>query len=143
MYYVYVHYDPATEDWVYIGHGKGSRAWYFNGGESNSARSVAHNTWCQAMCNLGYLPTEFVTVLERGLTKEQACLLEQRLIREERTAFNAIIGQGILKMTPDKVALCRQLREKGVAYGVIAKEIGLSTMAVWRALNGETKNVNG
>ena len=33
------------------------------------------------------------------------------------------------------------MRDDGESYSAIAEELGLSTMTVYRALNGQTKNV--
>ena len=46
-----------------------------------------------------------------------------------------------LKLSPDQFTLCQEMREDGMFYSQIAEEVGVSAMTVYRALNGQTKNI--
>jgi len=72
--YVYVHVHPKrTNEVVYIGRGSGSRAW------SSAGRSKAHLVWIRGWEALGYSPDQYVRVIFRGLTPEQAVKKEKDL----------------------------------------------------------------
>ena len=59
IYYTYAHVDPENiNEVVYVGHGKGSRAWMFNWGATSSNRSAEHNEWCRTQCAKGSHPTD-------------------------------------------------------------------------------------
>lgn len=42
---------------------------------------------------------------------------------------------------PDQLSKAKLLRGSGSFYHKIAEEVGVSTMTVYRALNGKTKNI--
>lgn len=140
-HYVYSHTDPRNNEIVYIGHGWKSRAWT-NGSYGTVLRSKDHVDWLEEINNEGYLPCDFVHILHRGLSKSEACQKEQDLIREIKPRFNKPLGLGNLKVNKDNFILMNNLRAKGVSYQKIAEEVGLSTMTVYRAINGGTKNVS-
>jgi DNA invertase Pin-like site-specific DNA recombinase len=89
----------------------------------------------------GFVASDWVQVLETGLDKSSACVIEQNLIRELKPTYNKPLGRHLLKLTPEHYILCEELRASGLSYYAIAEEIGLSTMTVYRALNGQTKNI--
>lgn len=136
-YYVYTHQDPNSDEVVYVGHGKGSRAWHF--GKTN--RGEDHHLWALLLFEQGFLPHEFTVIENRGLTKSDACIIEQQMIRELRPAFNKPMGLHCLKFTPELQEAARDLRVQGLSYAKIADELGLSTMTIYRGLTGGTHNV--
>jgi hypothetical protein len=65
--YVYLHFHPQRPDEiVYVGRGSGGRAW------SCDDRSTAHQVWMLEWQSLGYSPDQFVKIVARGLTPQQA-----------------------------------------------------------------------
>jgi hypothetical protein len=143
-YYVYAHKDPDTGEIVYIGHGRGSRAWHFNSYRrrtTDTSRDKEHNDWASSLIQEGFLPCDFVVVLCRNLSKSDACKVEQQLIRKQQPRFNKSLGKSLLKFNEDDVAFMHTLRMYGMSFNKIAKEMGASTMTVWRTLTGANKNV--
>lgn len=73
--YVYVHVHPQrTNEVVYVGRGSDSRAW------SSARRSKSHRVWIREWQALGYSPDQYVRVISRGLTPQQAVEKEQQLL---------------------------------------------------------------
>lgn len=140
IYYVYKHTDPRTEEVIYIGHGCRGRAW-IHGSKRTCLRSQDHLDHLESMTQDGFIPTDWVTILHSGLDKSSACQIEQTLIREICPTYNKASGKHNLKITPEIFALCKELRNDGMYYSDIANEVGVSAMTVYRALNGQTKNI--
>ena len=91
----------------------------------------------------GYIPTDWVEVTDKGLTKSDACILEQELIRKHAPTFNAAMGKKLLKLSKRSVETAKRLRlEYKLSYSKIADKLNSSTMTIWRALNGKNKNTN-
>jgi hypothetical protein len=73
--YVYVHVHPQrTDEVVYVGRGSDGRAW------SSARRSKAHLVWIREWQARGYSPDQYVRIVSRGLTPQQAVKLEERLL---------------------------------------------------------------
>jgi len=89
----------------------------------------------------GFVPSDWVSLHNVGLTKSDACAEEQRLIRQLKPLYNKPQGKKALKLTPEQYTLCLQMRQDGMFYHKIADETGVSTMTVYRALNNQTKNI--
>ena len=130
---------------VYVGHGTNERAWRCTTlNEQKTAnyghRSSDHTAWCQDLIRRGWLPSDWVQIVERNLDKSAACIEEQRLVRLYRPKFNQPLGEKLLKIKGEILSEAKRLREQGLSYLDIGREIGFSTMAIWRALNGKNKN---
>ena len=95
----------------------------------------------EALTQKGLVATDWVELLATGLTKKEACQLEQSLIRSHGPLYNKPNGKHLLRMTPDKMRQCKELREQGLSYSQVADATQVSTMTVYRALNGQTKNI--
>ena len=147
IHYVYQHVHPETRETVYVGHGCKSRAWIM--GTSLKAvgkyghRKVDHQEWLEARTAEGYVATDWVVILAQGLSKKEACSLEQEYIRKITPVYNDLLGLKLLKLSADVVVIAHRLRDTGLSYKNIAEELQSSTMTVWRALNGKNKNSNG
>ena len=78
-HYVYIHFHPQHPDEencvVYVGVGTDRRAW------SRRERSDDHSHWMRDWQDLGYTPDQFVKVVRRKMTKEQALKFERQLIK--------------------------------------------------------------
>lgn len=94
-----------------------------------------------SLIDAGYLPTDIVEVIQKGLTKKQACVIEQSYIRQVRPYFNKPQGRSLLKLNEEALHQARALRTEGMFYKDIAEILNVSTMTIYRALNGQTKNL--
>jgi len=140
IYYVYKHIDPRTKELLYIGHGCRGRAW-IHGSRKTCLRSQEHLDHLEEMTHDGFTPDDWVFIQHRKMTKSNACRLENELIRQLNPKYNKPQGKHLLKITPETYELCSLLRQEGLYYNQIADEVGVSTMTVYRALNGQTKNI--
>lgn len=140
IYYVYKHIDPRDRSLLYIGHGCRGRAWT-HGSDKTVLRSQEHLAHLEDMTYEGYLPKDWVEIHKSGLSKSDACKEEQKLIRIFKSKYNKPQGKHLLKLTPEQYNLCVEMREGGMFYHQIADEVGVSPMTVYRALNGQTKNI--
>lgn len=132
-YYVYFHRDPQTHEIVYVGHGCGARAWLSN----EPFRSVLHSEYLGMLENTGYTPDTWVEIVDKGLTKEDACVLERRYIKKYKPEYNKIQGASLLKVTPEILEEAHTLRNSGWSYRKIADNFDLATMTIHRAMNGK------
>ena len=146
IHYVYHHMDPVTKELVYIGHGCKSRAWIMGTSIASVGkyghRKEPHQEWLERLTNEGFTPADWVVILFQNLTKSKACQLEQDLIRRHTPRFNSPLGKKQLILSAEDVTFAKDLREEGMSYYNVAKELGVSTMCLWRAINGKNKNAN-
>ena len=140
IHYVYQHKDPRSGEVIYVGHGSRGRAWT-HGSKHTVLRSQEHLDHLEGMTQCGFVPSDWVSILHSGLTKSDACAIEQDLIRKMKPRYNKPQGKSALKMTPEQYQLAQEMREDGKFYHQIANEVGVSPMTVYRALNGQTKNI--
>jgi len=140
IYYVYNHVDPRDGSLLYIGHGCRGRAW-IHGSKKTCLRSQDHLNHLESMTRDGFVATDWVSIIVQGISKKDAAKYEQELIRDTEPTYNMPQGKHLLKVTPEIYKLCKELRDDGLYYSQIADEVGLSAMTVYRALNGQTKNI--
>lgn len=143
IHYVYYHKHPESGKILYVGHGRNERAWRCT--TSGDSKHYGHRSaeYSELLLDLqlrGYIPTDWVRVYKRGLTKAEACALEQKITHEFKPEFNKPLGLTNLKIKGELLRKARELRESGMFYSDISKQLNISTMAVWRALNGKNKN---
>lgn len=143
VHYVYLHRHPNTDEVLYVGSGRNERA--YRSTTTGDSRLYGHRSKEHAMVLKelqleGYLPTDWVEILAKQLTKSEACVIEQEHIRELRPRFNRPAGQKLLKMKDGLLEQAVKLRSEGLFYHQIAEKLEISTMAVWRGLNGKNKN---
>jgi len=99
--YVYEHFHPQqTSQVVYVGRGSGSRAW------SSEGRSQGHMVWMREWQCLGYSPDQYVRIVFRKLTPQQAIEKEKQLLalHTQRGAllFNDALNQGQVRQHRNK-----------------------------------------
>lgn len=140
IYYVYKHVDPRSDELLYIGHGARGRAWT-NGSKKTALRSQDHLAHLESMTYEGFIPSDWVQIVQQGISKKDACIIEQALIRELNPTYNLPQGKSLLKMDDEKLKRSRGLKDFRTSYAEIALIIGVSPMTVYRALNGQTKNL--
>ena len=135
-YYVYKHIDRWDRGGtiIYVGHGTGARAWTCNLPHRDEEHAKALHEFMQR----GEIPSDWVQIEKKGLTKQEACELERRLIRMFRPRFNKVQGAALLKVTPELLEQAFELREKGLSYSKIAEELALGTMTIHRAMAGKS-----
>lgn len=79
IYYVYIYSDPVTNVPFYVGYGKGNRCQYHI---KEAQRNVTHNSYklnkIRSILLEGALPA--IQKIDSGLSKQQACELEEFLI---------------------------------------------------------------
>lgn len=138
IYYVYKHIDPETREVMYIGKGSKGRAWYFG---HESGRSEEHNSYLMTLTYRGYTAEAFVEIISSQLTEEEAFKLESALLEDHfnRPKYNSKKDHSC-KLTQEVIDHIFKLRGIGFSYDKIAKEVGFSTMTVYRAYTGQTKN---
>jgi len=140
IHYVYKHVDPRDGKLLYIGHGSRGRAWT-HGSDKTVLRSQEHLSHLEEMTQDGFVASDWVEMVYSGLDKSDACLKEQELIRQLNPLYNKPQGKKVLKLTPEQYSLCLQMRQDGLFYHQIADEMNVSPMTIYRALNGQTKNI--
>jgi len=136
IFYTYSHFDPHTKEIVYIGYGSGGRAWNC-GSNFSTDRGQPHYQWFDSWFEQGFTPDQMVEILNKGLTASEALEQETALIRKFRPIFNKTIRKTSLKANPEKYYKALNLREQGLSYNKIGKEIGLSTMTTYNCLNNK------
>lgn len=144
-YYVYQHIDPDTHLVIYIGHGRGKRAYetettFVKRRGAYGHRSMEHSEFLQSLLKRGYLPHEWCDFPFRSLSKEEAARKESGLILLTKPKFNQAYGLKQCKFNKTDLQAIFGLREMGVSYENIAKEFNVSAMTVYRAVSGKSKN---
>lgn len=145
MKYVYRHVDPRTKEVRYVGQGVKGRAWACGSCTAESGRrgnrTREHTAWIDELLSLGYTPGDFVEILRKGLSNEEAKECEAREIEKYDwfRLFNRYTGHVSLKMTPEKLARAKVMRADGASYAAIAAALGMHTQTVWRGLTNRTK----
>lgn len=99
--YVYLHRCPETDEVFYCGHGTKARAWRCDTYESPTRcghRSKKHSDFLNSLMVKGFCPDDWVEIVDKGLSKKDACLLERMLICYYEPRFNKKQGQALLKL---------------------------------------------
>lgn len=146
-YYVYKHIDPVTEEIFYIGKGSMGRAWACgksNNTKSNKGmRSLKHYLWMQDLTKKGFTPADWVVIVDQKLTNKEALNLEAKLVNtfyNPKQLFNITdTSNRCTALNKEKLNKAITLRQNKISYEKIAEKLNVSTMTVYRALNGITK----
>ncbi len=127
LYYVYIHACPVTGEVLYIGHGTGARAWNYR---EYSSRSSEHESVLSKLFAEGFLPTDWVIIHEKGLSKADAIEIEQRLIKGSSPRFNKAhkpmyqVNRKVSKTGKEICKFAHMLHEMGYGYQRIAFLMG-------------------
>lgn len=144
QYYVYKHVDPETKELMYVGMGKGSRAYATKTVKVKQAayghRSPEHAFHLEALLKDGYLPHEWIEFVERSLTKRQALKIEKELVNKLKPFYNRKFGIKNLKFDLEGIRKMKELRDQGLSYKNIGKQMKCSTMVAYRILNNQSPN---
>src|SRR5215213_7390512 len=90
---MYIHKDPTVEDEtiVYVGKGCGGRAWDVT---RNRNGHPEHQKWMTSLMDEGYIPSDWVEVLARGMTEQEAFTMETTFLHKHGTTiFNRQSGE--------------------------------------------------
>lgn len=126
-YYVYQHIDPSTGEIVYVGMGSGGRAWGIL--NRNRRHHPEHREFLDQLTQNGFLPCDWVVIIERNMTKETATLSELKLIHSLGIPkFNFSNGekQWSSKLTDDQVKEIVVLLKTKLTHREIAHQFGVS-----------------
>lgn len=138
-YYVYEHFDPDTFDTLYVGMGRGSRAYATKTTKAKQAayghRSPEHSKHLDELMLCEYLPHEWIKFHYRNLEKKEALVLEKQLIKSLKPMYNRSTGATQLKFNKDQVIEMKSLRDDGLYYSQIAEKMGCSPMVAHRIVN--------
>jgi hypothetical protein len=140
-FYAYLHRDPETREVVYVGKGTGGRAWDVS---RNRNGHPDHQEWMYSLIAKGYIPSDWVTILLKNLTEEQAFNEEKRFLHENGTTrFNRQSGERNYqaKLTDAQARDIYRRANMGVSHKELAADYGVSRSAVsmiasrkqWRA----------
>jgi len=130
-HYVYQHVDPTTGEIVYIGMGTGGRAWGIL--NKNKKHHLEHRLFLDNLLELGYLPNDWVKIIERNLTKENAFLKELKLIHELGIPkFNFSNGekQWSSKLNDSQVLDIMGLLKTDIKHKKIAEQFNVSKATI-------------
>lgn len=132
-YLVYRHIDPFNNEIVYVGMGTLDRPWQVNN------RSKEHTEWLRHFYNQTGSLESVVKPYAHQLSKMAALELELELITHYKPKFNKNYDYPLVTLTKEGFEKAKYLRETGNSYSTIARQLQVSTMTIYRALNGETK----
>jgi hypothetical protein len=129
-FYVYVHLDMETQEIVYIGKGKHGRAWDVTRSRNGHKE---HQEWMMDLCRQGFVPNDWVSVVQSYMTEKEAFELEKTMLHNTGvTRFNRQSGERNhqSKLT-DKQAIEIFLRcKQGEGHQKLADEFEVSRSAV-------------
>lgn len=144
LYYVYLHVDPITYETLYVGMGKGTRAYATKttaaGKNEYGHRSPEHSDYLDTLMEQGYLPHEWVKFIDRSLDKETARLLEKECIEKYKPTYNRKFGRKLCHLSREQVEYVLTQKSEGRMQKHIAEELGVSQMVVSRVCTGSSKN---
>ena len=146
-YYVYLHTDPETGEVTYVGKGIHGRAWDVT--RARNQRS-GHVDWMKSLGSKGYLPTDWVSIIARGLPEKEAFKAEKEYLHANGALrFCGMSGekQHQSKMTNEQAREAFILAKNGMFHKDIAKKygVGRSTIAMlasgrqWRAVTADLR----
>lgn len=131
--YVYIHKDPETENVIYVGSGTKDRAWHFR---VSMSRSKEHTSYLNKLSAQGYIPSDWVEIISRNLSKGDGKKLEIELIERYNPIFNKNHkGAGKSVKNPNLIKEAKDLKNKGIVGIAAAEILGISIMTTWRYQN--------
>ena len=142
VYYVYVHFDPQTDEVVYVGKGCYGRAWDVT---RNRGQHLDHVSWMKAQCEMGFNPHNFVRIIHSSCTEKEALQLEKEyMYKNGQPVFNRQAGEKNYqaKLTDEEArAIFTLAKEKRYTHNELADIYKVSRSAIsmiasrkqWRA----------
>lgn len=138
VYYVYKHIDPRTQEVVYIGKGRGGRAWDVT---RSRAEYKEHQEWMTSLMEKGHTPDEWVVIVTKGLSEKEALLEESNTRHAQGVCrFNRQSGQRNYqaKMTDAQALEAYDLvKNKKWQHKDVAAKFGVSRSAISMLVTGK------
>lgn len=144
-YYVYTHQHPSTGHTVYVGKGTGGRAWDVTRCRNKHRQ---HQEWMLTLMEEGFVPSDWVVIVLKGLTESDAFAGEKELLHTlGGTEFNRQSGERNYqaKLTD---AQAREIYISNENSGTLSRLYGVSRAAIqhiktgkqWRAATACLRN---
>lgn len=138
-YYVYLHIEPDSDpqEVVYVGKGKYGRAWDVTRSRNHN---LDHQEWMQELYDLGYLPTDWVLIINRNLTESEAFRIEKEYTYINGCPkFNRNAGENNhqSKMTNEQAREGYLLAKNGTKHQEIADMFGVCRSAISMIASGK------
>lgn len=148
-YYVYEHIDPYTGECLYVGMGKGSRA-YMHKPETEahaimqgtSGRQADHGAHLRDLMNRGYVAQDWVALRLRGLSRAAAALIEAALIEDRGPLYNRLHNgrrkaqRPAVRLAGEKADDARALYAEVRNFREVARRLGCNAMSVHDLIKG-------
>ncbi len=137
VYYVYIHVDPATKEVLYVGKGTRHRAWVYQESKWTKNEKYRSQPHLRRLCKLvrdGFLPGDWVKIVERSLTNRQALDREKEYIKKLSPTYNAKFGTGYTKLTLAKLKRGISLYKKGIQTAEIARRLGVTHTIIYNSI---------
>lgn len=146
-FYVYLHVDPLYSQVVYVGKGVHGRAWDVT---RCRGQHTEHQDWMKELCELGYVPSDWVKIIHKGLSEQDALALEKAWLHTNGCpVYNRQSGekQHQSKLTNQQARDAFLLAKAGMLHREIAEEFGVSRSAIsmlvagkqWRAITADLR----
>ena len=136
-FYVYLHVDPLTQEVVYVGKGKNGRAWDVTRCRNSHKE---HQEWMLELTYKGFIPTDWVSIISKNLTENEAFSEEKKYLYENGTLrFNRQSGerQHQAKMTNEQALEAFSLVKAGWKHKDVAAKFGVSRAAISMLVSGK------
>lgn len=127
-YYVYGNFD-VDHSCVYIGMGQKSRAWDTHSGHAKTTPYGKERlAWFKEQQELGRIPCDWVQILHRGLSKEEAREIEKQEIAIRKPKLNKSHNPDkphhLRKVTDAEIMLAMEWRYQGETWETINSRLG-------------------
>lgn len=142
MYYVYKHVDPITEEIVYIGYGSRDRAWKFPPLSPNfpsANRQPNHIAWMEEKTKEGFIPADWVKIVEKFEYRDLARELESSLIKKIQPKYNLRNCNRSPRRIQEEVIEMKKLYKEGLTLQQIGSKYNISRQTVKRYIDGVSK----
>ena len=136
-FYVYLHTDPRTQEVVYVGKGKHGRAWDVTRCRTDNKE---HQNWMLELSELGFIPTDWVSILYKNHTENGALQLEKEYLHLHGVLrFNRQSGerQHQAKMTDAQALEAYAMVKAGAKQQEVADKFGVSRSAISMLASGK------
>lgn len=122
--------------------GKGARAYEYKHSKGSNTRygqrSKEHAEYLDSLYKMGFLPHEWIIFHYRDIDKDEAKVKEKELIKKLKPIYNRKAGIKHLKFDINDVRKILKLRQKGLYYHQIGKQMNCGAMVVHRIINNKS-----
>ena len=132
-YYVYSYRDEDNKT-VYVGKGRGDRAWKTNRVGGEAEHCAERLEWKEEQLSKGRLPCDWVVIEQRGLTSEEALEAEKALTNALQPLLNKTNVIHTPFWTAERVDAVVNEARKGISGSEIARRLEITHSTVCRKL---------